>query len=188
MKNKQEYKINGFIFKTEREARLAQKEVEGIHYVKSKLDLKNPDAVLELYRKVIEKELFQSPVGISFLKEMQEYLKAEPYIRSSEIPPIPIHQEVIIEETISDKFGKKKLKLNKIYEINYKIRYYYSVGLNVILILALLAMFVIVNTSGNVNIINYENRLVDKYEEWVKELEQREQAVELREKELGISN
>ncbi|RDU24796.1 hypothetical protein [Anaerosacchariphilus polymeriproducens] len=183
---KQEYEINGFIFKTEREARLAKKEVEGIHYVKSKVDLNNPDTVLELYRKVIEQELFQTPVGISFLKEMQEYLEAEPYIRTSEIPPIPIRQEVIIEETLSEKIGKKKLKLNKIYEINYKKRYFYSVTLNVILVFALVAMFFIINTSGNVNIINYENRLVDKYEEWVQELEQREKAIELREKELGI--
>lgn len=186
MKKKQdsEYRIHGFLFETEREADIAKKEIEGIQYVKSKVDLKDPDMVLQLYCKVIDQGLFQTPVGISFLKEMQEYLEAEPFIRTKDIPPIPIKQEVVIEETVIERKRSRKNSVNKIYEINYKERFVYSAVINVLLLVAVICMFWIVSTSGNVNILNYENRLIDKYEKWEQELEQREQLIQEKEMEL----
>jgi len=41
-------------------------------------------------------------------------------------------------------------------------------------------------TGNNINIINYENKLVDKYASWEKQLTEREQRVQEAEKRLGI--
>lgn len=179
-----EYRINGFLFRTEREADFAKKEIEGIRYVKSKVNLKDPDMVLQLYCKAIEQELFKTPVGISFLKEMQEYLEAEPFIKTTDILPIPVSQNVVIEETVKENMRNRRNGITKIYEINYKERFIYSVIVNILLIIVMSSMFWIISTSRNVNITNYENRLVDKYEKWQLQLEQREQDIQEKELEL----
>ena len=41
-------------------------------------------------------------------------------------------------------------------------------------------------SDNNVNIINYENALVDKYESWESQLNDREAAIQQKEAELGI--
>ena len=41
-------------------------------------------------------------------------------------------------------------------------------------------------SDNNVNIINYENTLIDKYESWESQLNDREAAIQQKEAELGI--
>ena len=47
-------------------------------------------------------------------------------------------------------------------------------------------MMVLMYFSDNATIINYENKIIDRYEHWEQELKEREQAVKEKEKELGI--
>ena len=47
-----------------------------------------------------------------------------------------------------------------------------------ILAVSVIAMFIISGTGNNTTILNYENQLIDKYEAWEQELEQREAAVD----------
>lgn len=55
----------------------------------------------------------------------------------------------------------------------------------VVLVIIVVAMFAISLTSGSTTILNYENKIIDKYEEWELELQQREEAVKEREEALG---
>jgi hypothetical protein len=41
-------------------------------------------------------------------------------------------------------------------------------------------------SADNVNIINYENEIIDKYESWEQELSERESELDEREKQLDI--
>ena len=63
---------------------------------------------------------------------------------------------------------------------------YASVASILFFLIFSIGMIVITLTSDNPNIINYENKLVDKYEEWEQDLQEREQAVKEQEKKLGI--
>lgn len=54
----------------------------------------------------------------------------------------------------------------------------------VAMVIIIVAMFAISLTSGSTTILNYENKLIDKYEEWEQELQQREAAVRERENAL----
>lgn len=183
MKADKGLKVNGFLFQTESEAELAEKEIEGIQYLKSRIDLKRPDVVLKLYCKVLEQEFFKTVVGISFLKEMQEYLEEQPSIVKEEIPPIPIYlNDRMQEKAVVNKQSLNEKEATKTNEVNYKVKFRYSIIMNVLLALLIVFMFIIINTSGNINILNYENRLVDKYENWEQELKQREEAIQEREK------
>lgn len=49
-----------------------------------------------------------------------------------------------------------------------------------------MAMFAITATTNNTTVLNYENQLINKYEAWEERLDQRQEAIEAKEKELGI--
>ena len=55
---------------------------------------------------------------------------------------------------------------------------------SLILLISVVSMMLLAATSDNVNILNYENKLIDKYSSWEQELEEREQAVKEQEQEL----
>ena len=63
-----------------------------------------------------------------------------------------------------------------------------SVIMNIVMIVAIIAMFVITLNSDQPNILNYERNLQDKYASWEQELTRREQTVRERERELHIEN
>ena len=52
-----------------------------------------------------------------------------------------------------------------------------SVIMNIVMIVAIIAMFVITLNSDQPNILNYERNLQNKYASWEQELTQREQTV-----------
>ena len=60
--------------------------------------------VLEIYNKMVKQELFETAVGFTYLKELQEYLIQNPSINNSDILPISVTHPVL-EESL-----RKKLK------------------------------------------------------------------------------
>ena len=62
-----------------------------------------------------------------------------------------------------------------------------SVILNILLILLVIAMFVITLTGNNPTILNYEQKLQNKYAGWEQELTERENAVREKERELSLN-
>lgn len=85
------YKVRGYAFESLEQAQIAQKEVEKIRYIRSKTKMDDPDAVLQIYRKLILQDVFETPVGIEFLKGLQEYLHTIPYIKYEDVLPIPVY-------------------------------------------------------------------------------------------------
>ena len=85
------YKVRGYAFESLEQAQIAQKEVEKIRYIRSKTKMDDPDAVLQIYRKLILQEVFETPVGMEFLKELQGYLHTIPYIKYEDVLPIPVY-------------------------------------------------------------------------------------------------
>lgn len=150
-----------------------KKELEGIKYIQKKNNLRDMKAVLILYNKLMEKNLFHTQVGMDFMETLRRRL-----IESKEIS----NQDIIgyTEPEPVKKEDEQKLESLK----KYKYKYYNSLIINVILIAALLIGFFITTNSNNVNILNYENRLLDKYSAWEAELEERERAVTEKEKAL----
>ena len=61
-----------------------------------------------------------------------------------------------------------------------------SVILNILLALAMLAMFIISLNSDYPNIINYERAVTDRYAAWEQELTEREKVIREKERELMI--
>ena len=192
MKQLQEtYEAGGFVFRTKKEAELAQREIEGTKYLRQKLDMENPNAVFSIYQNLIEQDLFETPVGYCFLKELRDYLLMIPAISNEEVLAIPIRypkkeqkKEEQRKERQREKEKAKNKKEQKKEGKNYKGRCQFFMVTSLILLISVVSMMLLAATSDNVNILNYENKLIDKYSSWEQELEEREQAVKEQEQAL----
>ncbi len=183
MKKNEELSVSGFVFETEEAAQKARNELEGIDVVRSKVNMRSPETVLEVYNKLIDKRLCKTAVGYSYLHDLQKYLQNSSQIPKEsirDIPIEPIRRRVVRE--IENTGEKKKRGGNDSYQDKYKI----SLIFNMIFAIAVVLIMYLATTGDNVNIINYENKLIDRYEAWEQELTERENSVKEYEKTYGI--
>lgn len=177
------YEVGGFLFKTEEEAELAKRELEGVRFIKQKTDLKNPKTVLQVYQNLIRQDLFETPIGYCFLKELRDYLLMIPAIRNEDVAAITVRYPESVEEKKrqkkerqpKEKAKSKGQKGRQEKNTDYKIRCHFFMITTLILAVSVVTMMVLAGTSDNIHILNYENKLIDKYSAWEQELEEREQ-------------
>lgn len=168
--------VDGYVFRSRKAAEQARKELEGIRFVKKQMDTKNPETVLSVYNQILQEKLFHTVVGYNFLRQLQEYLKGCPEIDDEYIRALDIDGGCVQGENKAASGQEEKMKQ----------QLSVSFIANVILGVLVLAMILLMRFSDNATILNYENKIIDRYEHWEKELEEREEAVKEKEKELGI--
>ncbi len=183
MAGREDWLIDGFQFSSEKDAKQAQSEQLKIQKLEEKMDYRNPQMVLMVYKKAIENRIFKTPVGYEYLKQLQKTLKQSTGLRE-EIPPIPVSQIYNLRDStapIVEKVkGTQKPKKEKQEFFTRKT----SICVNVILVILIGVMFYISTTGSRPTILNYERALQDRYASWEQELELRETT--LREKERAI--
>lgn len=175
---------SGFLFSSKDEAQAAAREVAAIKYIKEKVDFHDPLKVLKIYTSLIKERTFTTPLGYEYLSELRYFLIEQPQIKNEDISDIPVNSKIIVKESILPDDNKAVLIRNAKKKINYKKRFINSIAINIALCIVIIAMFIITNTSGNINILNYENKIIDKYEQWEIELTQREEALKKSEEKL----
>lgn len=223
------YVVNGFTFESQELAEKAKREANGVKYIRSQTKMDDPEVVFKLYNKLLDKKYFETPVGIAFMEELNEYLHSIPFFRDEDIRPMPQTatreellqslkqdvrkravaerrteqiaqsiavpqkereraQKVVAENRIKREARKKAIDAEKArQERMYKTPFQIALFFAVVFGLGIIGMFVIMHFSGNsVTIMNYENEIINKYEDWEKELELREAEIMKREVELGI--
>ena len=173
---KQTFTVAGYKFATKEEAQDAKDELNAIKYLSSKTDGKDPKQVYMLYNQILDKQLFNTPVGIDYLKELQQFLYINKDIPNDKIRPIPINNE------LSEMLDEKKIPLKVKDEIRqlkrdknrYKDKYIKLMIVNIVLVVVIAAMAVILKTSSTPTVIDYERKLQDKYATWQEQLESQE--------------
>ncbi len=177
----------GFLFLNGEDAALADKERKQIEYLEKHLDYKNAEQVLSVYQKLIEERTFKTPVGVIYLKHLQDFLTNKEYIAKERITAIPV------DEPCDRSAPQPRTQLQSVrvaaqrrkeqQELAHKI----SVILNFALIAVIIVMFWMTMQSETPNMINYRIALENKYAGWEQELTEREQVVREKELELKIS-
>lgn len=186
--------IDGFTFENIEMAELAKKEEEGVRYIKERTPLDNPDVVYNLYNKLLEQNLFTTPVGIRFLIELQNLLYEAEEIPNENITQIPTAgfiKEIAVEkekpETAETEDRKQNPKIEKKEKTDsfYKKAYNVSLFCAIVLAICVAGMFIITKLSNNnVNILNYRSEIINEYAEWEKTLKEKETFLKEWEKEL----
>ena len=184
MANSEEKRLmSGFLFRTEKDAKLAEVERKKIAYLESKLDYSKPEDILYIYNKTVEEKIFRTPVGMMYLKQLQDFLLGQDKVDPALVVAIPLNNTYQEQS----KAVKEKIQSKKDKEIETKkSQLTISIVLNIFLAIAMVAMFVISLNSDNPNIINYERNITNRYATWEQELTERENVIREKERELMI--
>lgn len=176
----------GFMFVSEQDARLAVQERKKIEYLEARMDYSRPEHILAVYEKAIRDRVFKTPVGVQYLKRLQTYLLEQTETKGEEIPPIPLYMTYCAELRESSSPAQQRVRPSEKKQRN-SHAFPISVILNVLLVIAVVSMFYILLQSNQPNILNYKRVLVNQYAAWDQELDQREEAIRQKERELNIS-
>ena len=181
------FMVGGYEFATKEEAQLAKDELNAIKYLSQKTNSKDPKQEYSLYNKIIERKLFSTHVGMNYLKNLQTFLYKSDEIPNDKIQPIPINAETQGEINIRRERSEFKSELRdmSVKVAKYKNNFTRVMIINVVLIIIIIAMFVILNTSSNPNIINYEVNIQNKYSQWQEQLQSQEESLNARENALN---
>lgn len=183
MNDKSELLVKGYCFGTAEDAETARQEVKKIEYLEQHMDYGKPENMLLVYEKAIEGRVFQTPIGWEYLKNLQRKLYEHDELKEK-ISPITIY--TVFAHRVGDEIKVPDSRVTPRKKSPLKRYFAISVLVNLLLTAAVIAMFIIALTSDNPNIINYENKLVNKYASWEQELMEREGAVREKERELNI--
>ena len=82
--------VDGYIFYDGESSNIAREEVKRISYISGRLDENNPEAVLSVYNKMLDSNTFLTPVGIEYLRSVQQYLYRKSEIADDRIREIPV--------------------------------------------------------------------------------------------------
>lgn len=192
------YVVDGFRFNSKEEALEAKNEYDGVSYMKSRTNMNNPANVFSVYKSLVEKNVFKTPVGMRFLYELKDNLYKSGKYSKEEIDEIIIsvpHRALTVKQKKKQEKASRKEIIRGMKELDiesaYRNRFINVAILNVILIIVIILIITITGNSENTNILNYKNRLDAEYSErendlvqWSNELDAREDAIIEREKEL----
>ncbi len=182
-----EWIVNGYSFETEEEYQKALEEKKSIERLMKKVNLDKKELLVALYSGLVTQNKLSTVVGLEYLCRLRDVIINKKYAKASELPPIQtgaFKTEKAVGYKLSD--AQQKLDAEKRETEKYKTRARNLLIFNVALFIVIGIMMYIASTGDNINIINYEHKLVDKYASWESQLTQREQQVREAEKRLGI--
>lgn len=186
MINQNVFIAEGFSFSSREDAMLAAAERKKVQYLESRMDYTNPDNILKVYRKAIEDRVFKTPVGLLYLKKLQEYLLEQTQIEKDQVLAIPLF--TAFETNLRPVTSPAKQRIAPSAPVKEKKNSAkgLSIILNIILGIAVLLMLGMAMGSEQPNIINYRRAITNQYAAWEQDLTQREQIIREKERELGI--
>ena len=174
-------KIDCFVFEDNDTYEVAHKEKMVIDAIRQKYDVRNKRVALKLYQKILKDHSFTTVIGYSFLEELYCNME-QAKVPVNDLPRLPL------KETAEERPGKGYLPAaSKAKEEKWKILYQTQKTFNkkckiviAMLVILIAALFVIEYKSQD-SIFTYkqktEQELIDKYETWEEELQERENAL-----------
>lgn len=173
----------GFQFLNETDAKLASKEKKQVEYLQQHFHSDKPDEIKAFYEKAINEHIFKTPIGMEYLKQLQNYLVNQGICMVDEIIPIPINHPC--ERLVKPK-RKEEEKEHK--KADTKAWLKSMIIINILLVIAVIIMFVIANTGNHPNILNYREKILNEYSAWEEDLTKRENELRVKERELSQWN
>lgn len=174
--------VNGYLFGATADVELANQELNAAKYIEKKIADKNANTVLTIYRAALEKKMFRTPVGYSYMHELQKRM-IRGGINPEEIDPIPLYQ---VFGSVEEDKPRRVIPVKKKRE-PYERKNAILTLVNIILVLLVIAMFAISMSGSRPTVLNYRQALENEYSSWKDELDEREKVIKQKERELNIT-
>lgn len=174
----------GFQFLSKEDAEKARIDERKLEYLDNHVNCSSLSGVQAVYEKAIENRIFRSPIGWVYLQNLRKQmieLGAEP----ESIMPIPVLVAFSHIPQQDDYFPKQRIQ--RLPEKKKFPVLLFSLVCNAVLVVLVIAMFVIANTSDTDNILNYKRNVTNRYASWDQEITQRENTVREKERKFGLS-
>lgn len=181
--NKDSLTVDGFVFPSFKETQIALKEKKNIEIIRQRTPLTEAAAVYDLYTKLIERDMFKTMVGYSFLYELHTLLVSDFGYDENELPTVTLPKRMEYDKVNELNQGVLEQKLQKLLLVKKRMTIVIMA-----LVVMVIAMFIIAAVNPNVGYINTENKILNKYAAWQEELELREKAVKEKEEQLNINS
>ncbi len=186
MNETNQYIAEGFSFSRPADAQLASIEKKKVAYLESRMDYTNPKEILKVYEKAIADRVFKTPIGLLYLKKIQDYLLENLIEQEDAISPIPLY--VMYGDTLRDNVQPVQKRVKPIKKKRPKDMLPFSIIINIGLAICIIIMFVLTSSTDQPNYFNYKRVVTDEYSSWEQNLKQREERVREKERQLDIEN
>ena len=183
---KSNYIVGGYEFMTEQDAQKAAMDLNKIRLLEARAKVSRPNDIKAVYEKAIENKIFKTPIGWNYLTALREKLLQSGFTEDDLIP-IPLNISMTRHSAIENLSVKQRIKVEKPKK-NLEFWRVFPIVLNVVLMILVVIMFIITETSDSDNILNYKRNVTNRYSSWEQDLTERERAVREAEKRLGIES
>lgn len=185
-------RFENFIFERRAAYEKARVEDEMIRQIRDRMDVSNAKTALKVYNKLVEEKRLVTVVGYQFLEELRTAITSGGIADEESLADIPVPEEYAEEIQRSEDEGRER---RPIFEKQYKKLFEGQLLLNkklkitVAALIVLIAGFVFINFRFDYSIFTFftnykakmEDELVDKYEDWENDLNEREQKLKQQE-------
>lgn len=180
--------IENFTFESREEYERAKSEAEFIQQIRDKADLSDAKIALKVYNKAVADKMFSTVAGYCFLAELRRLIVESGLVAADTLADIPVKE---VRKREHDTMPARPLhgdRYQRLYEGQVLRNKKMKIALAAVIVM--LAGFVIINFKFEYSIFTYftnykanmEEELIDKYENWEAELEEREQQLKQNER------
>lgn len=187
----EKYEMDGYIFRNGKDYERAKKEKETIAYLSANTDLTDMKAVYQIYKRSVDKGSFQTIFGLNYLEDLRKRLLGSGTVTEDLLEPIPVGKIVTI---VPDKhMTMEERKFEELQEAYEKARSGKIIkNFLIAVLLVIVGVMLFTSYQSQYSIFTFftdykeemRGEIVDEYESWEQELEEREASLEKREKEL----
>ena len=185
--------VHGFYFQNEADYNLAKKDEEKYLYIMDQIghNRNNNEVLIEVYNKLNEADKFKTVVGMSYMKDLYEYIIREGIATEDDIRPIEGFTMRKIHSSSSYSYvqlDKMKMQMNAAFKE--KISKYKStvntMKITIFVLCALVAtlFYFGINKNNASNYASAKEAVLDEYTSWEQELTEKEQELKQREEEI----
>ena len=191
--------IDGYEFQNPEDAKIANEELAKVNALHSKIDENNLAAVKAVYIKAVEQNIFETQIGLTYLKNIRNYLVSKGVLKENEAPIPVLYTKSILKykssqnaaefEALKQKLkndAEQKIQTEKMKTEKVQKSCRQRTILCAVLFCMVLLMFAISMTGNNPTILNYKSAILNQYAEWEQQLTERENKIREKEAELGI--
>lgn len=175
--------VDGFVFPSYKEAQVALKEKETINTIQNRIDMDNASAIYQLYEKMVQRDMFKTVVGYSFLCQLRHHLVTDFLYNEDDLSPISLPKLMEYDKVSELNKGVLESKVENLLITKKRMTIVIAA-----LVFMIVAMFIIAAVNPNAGYINAENKVLNKYSSWQEDLEQRERVIKEKEAELNIND
>lgn len=183
--------IESFEFESREDYDRALKETEFINKVRENADLTLGDNAYMVYKKAVTDKMFHTIAGYLFLLELRQVIIQSGVASADDLGDIPVRAvENSGQDTLSGSSYMEN-RFRRLYDGQRIINKKFKIAIAALLIM--LAAFVFINFRFEYSIFTYftnykanmEEELIDKYEHWQSQLEEREKKLQEKDEESG---